>query len=50
VSYQLDSMIKKVFKDNLETRQLAVDCVTASKRFVIDLIVFMSQEYSTWQQ
>ncbi len=50
VSYQLDSMIKKVFKDNLEVRQLAVDCVIASKRFIIDLIVFMSQEYSTWQQ
>jgi len=26
-----------------------VDCVTASKRFVIDLIAFMSQEYATWQ-
>jgi hypothetical protein len=49
VSYQLDSSIKKVFKDHLEARQLAIDCVTASKRFVLDLINFMSQEYSTWQ-
>jgi hypothetical protein len=44
VSYQLDSSIKKVFKDHGEACQLAVDCVTASKRFVIDLIAFMSQE------
>ncbi len=50
VSYQLDSTIKKVFKDHPEARQLAIDCVTASKRFVIDLIAFMSQEYSIWQQ
>jgi hypothetical protein len=49
VSYQLDSSIKKVFKEHLEARQLAIDCVTASKRFVIDLIAFMSQEYATWQ-
>jgi hypothetical protein len=50
VSYQLDSTIKKVLKDHQEAKQLAIDCVTASKRFVIDLITFMSQEYSTWQQ
>ena len=50
VSYQLDSSIRKVLKDHPEARQLAVDCVTSSKRFVIDLIAFMSQEYSTWQQ
>jgi hypothetical protein len=49
VSYQLDSSIKKVLKDHPEARQLAIDCVTAAKRFVIDLIAFMSQEYSTWQ-
>jgi hypothetical protein len=50
VSYQIDSTIKKVLHDHLEARQLAIDCVTASKRFAIDLITFMSQEYSTWQQ
>lgn len=50
VSYQIDSTIKKVFHDHLEARQLAIDCVTASKRFAIDLITFMSQEYATWQQ
>jgi hypothetical protein len=50
VSYQLDSSIKKVLKDHVEARQLATDCVTASKRFVINFIAFMSQEYSTWQQ
>jgi hypothetical protein len=50
VSYQLDSSIKKVLKDHQDAKQLAIDCVTASKRFVIDLITFMSQEYSTWKQ
>jgi len=50
VSYQIDSMIKKVLKDHFEARQLAIDCATASKRFVIDLIAFMTQEYATWQQ
>jgi uncharacterized protein YoxC len=50
VSYQLDSSIKKVLKDHPDARQLAIDCVTASKCFVIDLIAFMSQEYATWQQ
>jgi len=50
VSYQLDSSIKKIFKDYPEAQQMAIDCVTASKRFVIDLIAFMSQEYATWQQ
>jgi len=49
-SYQLDSTIKKVLKGHPEARQLAIDCVTSSKRFVIDLIAFMSQEYSCWQQ
>jgi hypothetical protein len=43
-------VFKKVFKNHSEARQLAIDCVTSSKRFVIDLIAFMSQEYSTWQQ
>jgi hypothetical protein len=42
VSYQLDSSIKKVFKSHLDAKLLAIDCVTASKRFVIDLITFMS--------
>ncbi len=50
VSYQIDSSIKKVLSDHAEARQLAIDCVTASKRFAIDLISFMSQEYATWQQ
>jgi hypothetical protein len=53
VGYQLESSIKKVFKDHPEAHQLAIDCVTAFKRFFIDfidLITFMSQEYVTWQQ
>ena len=50
VSYQIESTIKKVLHDHLEARQVAIDCVAASKRFAIDLITFMSQEYATWQQ
>jgi hypothetical protein len=50
VSYQLHSSIKNVFKDYPEAHQLAIDCVTGAKCFVIDLFSFMSQEYSTWQQ
>jgi hypothetical protein len=49
VSYQLDANIKQVYRNHTEARQLAIDCVTASKRFVIDLVAFISQEYSTWQ-
>jgi hypothetical protein len=50
VSYQIESTIKKVLHDHLEAHQVAIDCVAASKRFAIDLITFMSQEYATWQQ
>ena len=50
ISHQLDSVIKKVLRDHHEARQLAIDCVTASKRFVIDLLTFMSTEYVLWQQ
>lgn len=49
VSYQLDSNIKQVYRNYPEARKLATDCVTAAKRFVIDFIAFVSQEYSTWQ-
>ncbi len=49
VSYQLDSSIEKVLKDHPEAWQLAIDCVTAAKCFVIVLIAFISQEYATWQ-
>lgn len=49
VSYQLDTNIKQVYRHHPEARQLAIDCVTASKRFVIDFVSFVSQEYATWQ-
>lgn len=49
VSYQLDTNIKQVYRNHPAARQLAIDCVTASKRFVIDFIAFISQEYATWQ-
>jgi len=49
VSYQLDTNIKQVYQNHPEARQLAIDCVTASKRFIIDFIFFVSQEYATWQ-
>jgi len=44
VSYQLDTNIKQVYRNHAEAHQLAIDCVTASKRFVIDFIAFISQE------
>jgi hypothetical protein len=49
VSYQLDTNIKQVYRHHPEARQLAIDCVTASKRFVIAFFAFISQEYGTWQ-
>ena len=49
VSYQLDTNIRQVYRNHSESHRLAIDCVTASKRFVIDLIAFITQEYSTWQ-
>jgi hypothetical protein len=49
VSYQLDTNIKQVYHNHSKARQLAIDCVTAAKRFVIDLVAFISQEYATWQ-
>ena len=49
VSYQLDTNIKQVYRNHPEARQLAIDCVTASKRFAIDFVAFISQEYATWQ-
>lgn len=49
VSYQLDTSIKQVYRHHPDARQFAIDCVTASKRFVIDFIAFISQEYATWQ-
>jgi tellurite resistance-related uncharacterized protein len=49
VSYQIDANIKQVYQNHPKAHQLAIDCITASKCFVIDFISFISQEYSTWQ-
>jgi hypothetical protein len=49
VSYQLDTNIKQVYQNHSEACKLANDCVTASKRFVIDFISFISLEYATWE-
>jgi hypothetical protein len=49
ISRELDSSIKVVLQNHPEARQLAMDCVTQAKRFVIDLITFMSAEYASWQ-
>jgi hypothetical protein len=49
VSYQLDTNIKQVYRNHPKARQLAIDCVTASKRFAIDFVAFISQKYATWQ-
>ncbi len=49
VSHQLDTKLKQVYCNHPEASQHTTDCITASKRFVIDFIAFISQEYSTWQ-
>jgi len=46
VSYQLDTNIKQVYRHHPKAHQLAIDCVTASKRFVIDFLAF-KQKVST---
>ena len=50
ISYQFDMNIRQVYRDHPEAKKLATDCVTASKRFIIDFFNFISSEYQVWQQ
>jgi hypothetical protein len=49
VSLQLESNIDKVLRDYPDAKQMARDLLLNSKRFVIDLLNFMSQDYSSWK-
>jgi len=48
VEYQLESAIDSVLGDFDEARQIAKECLFRSKRFIIDLSNFMSQDYHKW--
>lgn len=49
VSSQLESNIDKVLRDYPDAKQMARDLLLNSKRFVIDLLNFMSQDYNSWK-
>jgi hypothetical protein len=49
VSAQLESNIDKVLRDYPDARQMARDLLLNAKRFVIDLLNFMSQDYNSWK-
>jgi hypothetical protein len=48
VSMQLETNIEKVLKDFPDSKQMARDMLLNSKRFVIDLLNYMSQDYNSW--
>lgn len=49
VSMQLETNIEKVLKDYPDAKQMARDMLLNAKRFVIDLMNYMSQDYSSWK-
>lgn len=49
VEYQLETAIDSTFRDVMETRQIARDCLYGSKRFVTDLCVFITGDYNRWR-
>jgi hypothetical protein len=49
VSLQLESNIDKVLRNYPDAKQIARDLLLNSKRFVIDLLNFMSQDYNSWK-
>ncbi len=49
VSSQLESNIDKVLRDYPDAKQMARDLLLNSKRFVIDLLNFMSQDFNSWK-
>ena len=48
VEYQIESAIDSVLQDYDEARQIAKECLFKSKRFIMDLCNFMSQDYHKW--
>jgi hypothetical protein len=49
VSMQLETNIEKVLKDYPDAKQMARDMLLNAKRFVIDLMNYMSQDYNSWK-
>jgi hypothetical protein len=49
VSMQLETNIEKVLKDYPDAKQMARDMLLNAKRFVIDLMNYMSQDYFSWK-
>jgi len=49
VSMQLESNIDKVLRNYPDAKQMARDLLLNAKRFVIDLLNFMSQDYNSWK-
>jgi hypothetical protein len=49
VETQLETTIDSVLKDYPEPRQIAKECLYKSKRFVMDLCAFITQDFQKWQ-
>jgi hypothetical protein len=49
VSMQLESNIDKVLRNYPDTKQMARDLLLNSKRFAIDLLNLMLQDYNSWK-
>jgi len=49
VEYQLESTIDSVLADYSEARQIARECLYKSKRFVMELCGFISQDFQRWK-
>lgn len=49
VEIQLESTIDSILKDYPEPRQIAKECLYKSKRFIMDLCSFISQDFQKWQ-
>ena len=45
----LETSINRVFRAHLTARQLALECLLRAKRFIQELINFMTNEFSVWK-
>jgi hypothetical protein len=48
ITVQVESAIDTILLDSLEARQIAMECLIESKRFIAELCHFISQDYSKW--
>jgi len=49
VEFQLESSIDSILKNYPEPQQIAKECLYKSKRFVMDLCSFITQDFQKWQ-